>query len=72
MTYRGELTLVVRGTDNRLYINQASAETSNWSGWSQIAGDGATNGNPTATVSQGRFYVVVQGTDNNIYWNECR
>ena len=55
------LYLAVRGSDNRIYINQNNG--AGWSGWSPIP-TGATPSSPGIIVTGGQVYVEVQGTDN--------
>jgi hypothetical protein len=65
------LSLVVRGTNDHLYVNTFNGIS--WSGWSEVPGHGLTPSSPGAT----RFVtgigatleLFVRGTDNKIYEN---
>ena len=48
---------------------QHSTQSSAWTGWSQVPGNGLTTDGPAAAVYQGTSYLFVRGTDNRIYQN---
>jgi hypothetical protein len=65
--FQGTLFLFVRGTDNRIYVNQLNGST--WSNWNQVPGNGLTPSGPAATQYGNTLYLFVRGTDNKIYVN---
>lgn len=72
--YQNKLYLFVQGTDfvpgtggSRIYQNVR--DSSRWSGWSQVSGNGLTPSGPAATAYGTKLYLFVRGTDNRIYQN---
>ncbi len=57
-------SLVVRGSDNNIYINQFNGA---WQGWSGPSA-GSTGMSPAATVVGNTLYFVVEGLDGNTLW----
>jgi len=60
-----EVYMAVRGSDNRVYINQWNGVA--WAGWSVIPTGSTLNG-PSIAIANGQLYVAVQGGGNGIYW----
>jgi hypothetical protein len=66
---RDELNVFVRGTDGAVYINTLSgANTTSWSGWSEVPGGGLITYNPAA-VTFGDQYLYVRGIGGGIWEN---
>ena len=65
---QGDLALVVRGSDNRLYLNWLLPNHP-WTGWGAVPGRGSTPSTPAATDFQGDLALVVRGEDNQLYVN---
>jgi hypothetical protein len=59
------LTLVVRGDDNTLYINTFNGTS--WQGWTGLS-SGSTLESPAATVTGDTLIIVVVGMDGNTLW----
>ena len=57
--------LVVRGTDNSIYINKYVGSA--WQGWSALS-SGSTTESPAATVLGNKLYIVVVGMDHVTLW----
>jgi hypothetical protein len=62
------LYMMVRGTDNGIYIN--SLLNGNWSGWSNVTG--ATPSQGTLATFDGSLYALYRGMHNAIYINRNR
>jgi hypothetical protein len=41
----------------------------NWSGWTEVKGDGRTGDAPAAAVYDGKLYVVVRGVEDRVFYN---
>jgi RHS repeat-associated protein len=57
--------LVVRGTDNSIYINKYVGSV--WQGWTALS-SGSTTESPAATVIGDKLYIVVVGMDHITLW----
>jgi hypothetical protein len=57
--------LVVRGTDNSIYINKYVGSA--WQGWTALS-SGSTTESPAATVIGNKLYIVVVGMDHVTLW----
>jgi len=71
VAFNNQLRYFVRGTgtpNNRIYQNRLSpGPEDDWSGWSEVAGNGLTPSGPGATATASTLYLVVRGNDNGIY-----
>jgi hypothetical protein len=72
--YSGKLYVFVHGyyqnniADNRIYCNVFDGK--NWSGWTEVKGNGQGYGSPAvAAGGDGKLYVVVRGVEDGIYYN---
>jgi hypothetical protein len=62
--------VVVRGTDNLVYINSRNDISGAWGGWRVVPGGRTTQSAPAARVLSGQYaYIYIRGTDNRIYEN---
>ena len=61
------LILVVRGTDNHIYLCSYNILSDTWSGWSSTI-PGSTNDSPAAAVDGDYLHLVVRGMDDNLYY----
>ena len=41
----------------------------NWSGWTEVKGDGRTGDAPAAAVYDGKLYVVARGVEDRVFYN---
>jgi hypothetical protein len=63
--YNGELSLIVRGTDNAIYYTRMNSGV--WTGWTPLGG--VTLSEPTAVAFNGELWVFVRGTTDRVYVN---
>jgi hypothetical protein len=63
----GEVWVVVRGTDNGIYLKYWYAGT--WSGWISPTGGGATIDQPACAYLYPFLHIVVRGGGNELYSN---
>ena len=65
----GSVFVVVRGTDNGIYLKSWSSGVG-WSAfWVSPTGGGATKDTPACAYLNGVLFVVVRGTNNELYWS---
>jgi hypothetical protein len=62
------VALVVRGTDNGIYISVWSPGVG-FGSWGEIPGGGVTIDQPSCGWFGGDLFIVVRGTGNELYWN---
>lgn len=72
VTANNVLHIVVRGANNRIYINSSENGGSHWTGWAEVPGGGKTKGNPSVVARGAELDVVVQGINDRIYINTRR
>ena len=60
-----EVYMVVRGSDNRVYVNRWTGSA--WAGWGRIP-TGTTLNGPSLAVRDGQLYVAVRGMNGGIYY----
>jgi hypothetical protein len=63
----GTVWLVVRGTDNGIYLKPYTTGTGWYASWIPVAG--ATIDTPACAYLGGAIHLVVRGTNNELYWN---
>ena len=66
VVYRGNLYLLVRGTNDGIFLNVRDPR-GQWSGWTEVPGQGRTPSGPAGVRFADRLYLFVRGTDNGIY-----
>jgi len=64
--FGSSLFAFVRGGD-RIYVNRRNSTF--WTGWGEVPGNGFTQDAPAATVLGGSLYLFVRGTDDQVYVN---
>jgi hypothetical protein len=60
-------SLVVRGSDNKIYYRSYNFSSGSWGSWNVLLG--ATCDSPAAAVCNNELHVVVRGTDGNTLWH---
>ncbi|OTA41367.1 MAG: hypothetical protein A6D92_07360 [Symbiobacterium thermophilum] len=57
---------MVRGTNDGIFLNVRDPR-GQWSGWTEVPGQGRTPSGPSGVRFADRLYLFVRGTDNGIY-----
>ena len=61
----GENRLIMRGSEDDIYINIWNETETDWSGWSKLPG--STTDRPAAVTFNNSLHIVVRGIDSGIY-----
>jgi hypothetical protein len=67
-SFNSQLYLVVRGMDNRIYVNKMDLATRVWSGYTIISG--STPDAPSVAATANSLYLIARGNDDGIYWRK--